>query len=322
MIRKLMLIMLVAVVLALNFPSNSIAQHPAETYGWGFRNFVDSAFSWDIFRNSFFGVPADPDLSWATATFDRLFYEQVFETKLPDPAGNGTGAGNCFGLSLLSLMMNKYGGYYGYCAPPIFYRGDTTKCGGMTNPCDGPTDPQLRRVINIMHGRQLSLAAIESYFDQARNGHSQIASNGVTLAQQTLAKEGPCLVSITKEENPTDGSGGHTMLAYAVTNLGPAGHFRIWVVDPNRIWVNPRPTDRGWYTSNQNYIDCNGPTWRFRMGEDAASDWPTSPGHGHLVILSPSALGLPGRVPSSLGLAVGELLNKLLLSGSTAQKTE
>jgi hypothetical protein len=320
--RKLMLIALATFVFA-DSP-NSLAQHPAETYGWGFRNFVDSRFSWDIFRNSFFGVPADPDLSWATATFDRLFYELAFETKLPDPAGNGTGAGNCFGLSLLSLMMNKYGGYYGYCAPPIFYRGDTTACGGGS--CGGPVDPQLRRVINIMHGRQLSLAAIESYFDQARNGHSQNAANGVALAQQTIAKEGPCLVSITKAGNPADGSGGHTMIAYAVTNLGP-GHFRIWVVDPNRIWINPRPTDRGWYASGQNFIDCNGGTWRFRMA-GKASDWPTNGddtmpgqplGSGHLVILSPSALGLPGRVPSSLGLAVGELLNKLLLSGVIVQ---
>jgi hypothetical protein len=318
--RNHLLIALATFIFAANHPSKSIAQHPAEKYGWGFRNFVDSSFSWDIFSNSFFGIPADPNLSWTTATFDKLFYDLAFETKLPDPDDNGRGAGNCFGLSLLSLMMNKYGGYYGYCAPPIHYTGDISACGGEDDPCGGPTDPQLRRVINIMHGRQLSLAAIEAYLDQFRQNNSLDASYGVALAQQTIAQEGPCLVGITKEGNPADGSGGHTMIAYEVTTLGP-GHFRIWVVDPNRIWINPNPDDRGWYTLGQNYIECKGKKWNFRM-KNKASDWPTDgdddnpgqdPGKGHLVILSPTAIGLPGRVPSSLGLSVLALLEKLII---------
>lgn len=43
-----------------------IAQNPdpgaAAKYGFGFRNFVDSSYSWDIYCHSFFGVPLDPDL--------------------------------------------------------------------------------------------------------------------------------------------------------------------------------------------------------------------------------------------------------------------
>jgi hypothetical protein len=292
--------------------STLLAQNPdpdaAQKYGWGFDNFTDPSFNWDIYSHSFYGVPVDSNATWATATFDKLFYEQAFKTKLPDPSGSGTGgAGNCFGISLLSLMVNRFGGYYGYCAPTISYGGDT---GGGNG---GPSDPALHRIINIMHGRQLSLAALEAYFDQSRSGHSQHSSYGVQLAKEVIGKEGPCIVSITNEENPADGSGGHTMIAYGVTGTPP--NMRIWVVDPNRIWVVDDPSNRGWYTSNQNFITCNTGTgsWSFTM---AGGDVYPS-GNGNLIILPASLVGPPGRVPSSLGLAVGELITKLLLSGNT-----
>ena len=47
-------------------------------YGWGFRNFSDTVFSWDVYSHSFFGVPLDSDGIWLSATFDKLFYEQAF----------------------------------------------------------------------------------------------------------------------------------------------------------------------------------------------------------------------------------------------------
>jgi hypothetical protein len=289
----------------------SYAQNPDPTaaarYGFSFRNFVDSMYSWDIYAHSFFGVPLDPTNTWATATFDRLFYELAFKTKLPDPAGNHTGAGNCFGISLLSLMMNRFGGYYGYCSPTNAYKGDTNFYGAK-----GPYDQALRRVVNIMHGRQLSVAALESYLDQAQSGHSQKSYFGFPLAQQAIAKEGPCLVSISAAANPADGSGGHTLIAYGATE-NPVGHGKIWVVDPNRLWVVPTPRDRAWYLGDSNYIDCNLGTgsWRFRMAGDTL-DWPT--GAGNLIIIPMSLVGPPGRVPSSLGLSMGDLLNKLFLS--------
>jgi len=287
------------------------AQNPDPTapakYGFAFRNFVDSMYSWDIYCHSFFGVPLDPNLTWATATFDRLFYELAFKTKLPDPAGNHTGAGNCFGISLMSLMMTKFGGYYGYCAPTNAWRGDTN----WNNPT-GPFDHNLRRVINIMHGRQLSVAALETYLDQAQSGHSQNCNNGYQLAIQTIAKEGPCLVSISNNANPADGSGGHTLIAYGATE-NPPGQGHIWVVDPNRLWVCPTPRDRAWYLGDSNHIDCNLGTgaWKFRMAGDT-TDWPS--GAGNLIIIPMSVVGPPGRVPSSLGLSMGDLLNKLFLS--------
>jgi hypothetical protein len=283
------------------------SEQAAQQYGWGFRNFTDRSFSWDIYRNSFFGVPADSNLAWATATFDKLFYELAFRTKLPDPGGTGDGAGNCFGLSLLSLMMNKFGGYYGFCAPPGFYRGDTSFYNAT-----GPNDSSLHRVVNIMHGRQLSLGVLESYFDQSEGGKSQNAGVAVQVGLQIIGKEGPCVVSITKKTNPADGSGGHSLICYSITNPSP-GHYQVWVVDPNRIWVVPTSRDRGWYTSHSNYIDCNGSNWSFLMAGET-TPWPDGP--GNLIFLPLSMAGPPGRVPSSLGMAIGQLLGKLFLSGT------
>jgi len=282
------------------------SEEAAKKYGWGFDNFTDTEFSWDVYCNSFFGVPVDTNLSWATATFDKAFYEGIFKTQVP--SGGGGGSGNCFGLSLLSLMMNKYGGYYGYCAPPMFYKA---------------VDSQLHRVINIMHGRQVSLAALETIADQGVGGHSQNSTYFVTLMQQTLAKEGPCLVSITKTPSPT--GGGHTLIAYNVVDAG-GGNSHIMVVDVNRIWVKNDSLNRGWYLSGQNYIDC-GPSispsqWRFRMAT-RLSDWPTDGndmtpaqplGHGHVFAFPISVVGPPGRAPMSLGLSIGQILQKAFLS--------
>lgn len=285
------------------------AQNPdpgaAERYGWGFRNFTDTLFTWDIFSHSFFGVPLDSNDAWLTATFDKLFYEQAFRKKLPNPNDDGVGIGNCYGVSLMSLMINRFGGYYGYCAPTSAYHGDTTWDGGK-----GPYDPQLHRLINIMHGRQLSLASVESYLDQAMNGHSENCNNAVTLARQTIGKEGPCIVSITEKENPLDG--GHALIAYGVTDDG-SGHAKIWVVDPNRLWAVPSARDRGWYQADSNFIACDlgSGDWHFTMkGGDV---WPTDT-HGHLIIIPVSLVGTPGRVPASLGLSVTELLSKMLMT--------
>lgn len=286
------------------------AQNPdpgaAARYGWGFRNFADTVFSWDVYSHSFFGVPLDSDGVWLSATFDKLFYEQAFRKTLPNPHDDGVGIGNCYGISLLSLMVNKFGGYYGFCGPTSAYQGDTTWAGGR-----GPDDPALRRLVNIMHGRQLSLASIETYLDQSMNGHSQNCANAVQLARQAIAKEGPCIISITKTTNPVSG-GGHSLIAYGVSDDG-AGHAKIWVVDPNRLWAVPSSRDRGWYQGDSNYVQCDlGGDWHFTMADGEV--WPTGT-HGHLIIIPLSLIGPPGRVPSSLGLAVTALLNKFYLSG-------
>lgn len=284
----------------------------AQTYGWGFDNFTDAIFPWDLYCHTFFGIPSDKDLSWVTATFDRAFFELAYETKLPT-----TGGGNCFGMSILSLMMNKYGGYLGYCAPPLSH-GTATIAGGA------PADPQLKRAINIMHGHQLGLACIQEYINQATSGHSQDASYGLTLAQQTLAKEGPFLVCITKGLLPTDG--GHTIIGYKVT--GGGSNYKIWVVDPNRIWAIDDADNRDWYDNTDNFVEITKPgaewNWTFMMaGKQTA--WPTndddtvpggSLGEGHLVIMSVSTAGPTQRVPSSMGLSILSLITQIYIWGN------
>ena len=289
----------------------SRAQNPDRTaaakYGWGFRNFADKEFSWDLFSHSFFGVPLDPNITWLTATFDRAYYEAAYRFKLPQANGN------CFGLSLMSIMMNRFGGYYGYCAPPIAWKGDTS--GYWSGGATGPADTALHRVINIMHGRQLSLAAVETYLDQAMGGHSLNCNYGVTLAEQTIGKEGPFVVAITEGVSPF--GGGHALVAYGVTRDNNTHTARIWVVDSNRLWAVPTNVDSGWYAGDSNHIDCNlsSGTWSFMM---AGGDlWPHG-GAGHLIVVPSSLVGTPGRTPSSLGLAMGELLSKLFLFDGTA----
>jgi hypothetical protein len=277
----------------------------AEKYGWGFRNFSDTLFTWDIYSHAYFGVPVDPDGNWLSATFDKLFYELVFRKTLPNPDDDGKGIGNCYGISLLSLMVNKFGGYYGFCGPTRAHHGDTTKNGR------GPDDPALHRMINIMHGRQLSLASIEAYLDQSQIGHSENANIFLTVARQTIAKEGPCVISITKTENPVSG-GGHSLIAYGVTTDG-SGHSKIWVVDPNRLWAVDGPGDRQWYQGDSNYVACEpGGAWHFTMSDGEV--WPTG-SFGHVIFIPISLAGPPGRVPSSLGLSIGDLLGKLYISG-------
>lgn len=267
-------------------------QNAPEKYGWSFRNYGTAVYNWDVFRNSMFAIPQDS--SGVTAPFDWLFYDLCFKTKL------GAG-GNCYGLSLLSAVMNNDGGHLGYCCPTNFY-------GGVS--LVGPTDPKLNRAINIMHGHQVSLACLQVFLDQFFNGHSQDATFAVALAQTALEREGIFLVSITKNLSPSDG--GHTLLAYKMTHLG-GSHYRIFLVDVNRIWADSTtPDNRDFYVAGNNFIDCNGPNWTYNMG-GSLGIWPAGP-HGHLTVLPVSVASPTGRVPSSLGLAVGELLNKIFIA--------
>jgi hypothetical protein len=281
------------------FTSRTFAQAPPEKYGWSFVNFNTPVFNWDIFRNAMIAIP--PDSSGITAPFDLLFYNGAFKTAL-------SAGGNCFGLSLMSLVMNKDGGQLGYCCPTNFYGGSGSS---------GPTDAKLTRAINIMHGHQVTLACIQSFFDQAISGHSQLAHYGKDVLKAIIDKEGPCLVSMTKTFSPSDG--GHTLIAYEVKDLG-GGHFHIMVVDPNRIWADTTAGMRTFYSSDSNYIDVGGSVapnsgvddWNYNM-IGSLGIW-KSGNHGHFTGMPVSIAGPTGRVPTSLGLAVGELMSKLFIS--------
>ena len=302
---------ILAGVLFLSACAASAQEHPAEVYGWGFENFGTPSFGWDIYRNSFYGVPVDSNTSWFTAPFDKLFYDLAFETTLADPSGTGGGgAGNCFGLSILSLMINNYGGYKGFCAPTIQYT--------ETDGTGAPTTPGLLRAINIMHGHQISLLFIQSVIEQANGGHALDAAYGVARAQQDIAREGPVIVSVTKSLFPTDG--GHAIIGYAVENRG-GGRYHIKVVDPNRIWADTGANHRGWYTSDSNNVYVDGHDWSFMMAGNLSA-WPTdgrddtvgSPlGSGNLTIYPLSIAGPTSRTPSSLGLGVTQLLTQVFI---------
>lgn len=278
--------------------SQTYAQPAPQTYGWSFVNFGTAVFNWDIFRNSMIAIP--PDSSGVTAPFDLLFYDGAFKTAL---GANG----NCFGLSIMSLVMNKDGGQLGFCCPTNFYGGS-----GST----GPTDPQLRRAINIMHGHQVSLACIQDFVDQAVGGNSLKAHFGKDKIKELIDHQGPCIVSITKGLTP--GDGGHTLIAYEVQALGGT-HFHIMVIDPNRIWVDSVTLDqREFYTNGRNYIDVTGDSWTYKMAMIGGSamvfdQWPHG-SFGHLTGTSLALAGPTGRVPTSLGLAIGELMAKLFIS--------
>ena len=304
-------IVLALLTLVLGTSIGVAQEHPAEKYGWGFINFGTPSFGWDIYRNSFYGIPVDSNTAWFTAPFDKLFYDLAFETTLADPTGAGTGgAGNCFGLSILSMMINNFGGYRGFCAPTIQYT--------ATDGTGAPTRPGLLRAINIMHGHQISLLFIQSVIEQVNGGHALDAAYGVARAKQDIAREGPVLLSVTKSLLPTDG--GHAIIAYDVEDLG-GGNHRIKVVDPNRIWVTPGASNRDWYLDDSNSVHVNGHDWSFMMA-GKLSAWPTedpddvagaTPGSGNLTIYPLSVAGPTSRTPSSLGLGVTSLLSQVFI---------
>lgn len=287
-------------------------EEAVKKYGWGFDNFSDTLLSWDIYCHSFFGIPTNGSNSWITDVFDKAYYETAFKTVLPAGHVNGStidGGGNCLGISLLSLMMNKYGGYLGFCAPPLQY-------GSSVGKFKWPTYPGLKRAINIMHGHQLGLAAVQSFIDQFHSGHSADASYGVTLAIQAIEKEGPCLVCINRGILTSDG---HAMIAYKVTDEG-SGNYKIWIIDPNRHW----PKDSSYYKGAHNFIQINGSTWSFLMA-GRKSPWPTDHDKdtlqpltsGTLVIYPVSVIGPTQRTPSSMGVSVLGLLAQICIWGNS-----
>src|ERR1700751_2278577 len=142
--RSRMSIKIVALATAVAFPA--LADDYASNSGWRFLNFKDPTFSWDIYRDTFIGIPPTEDP--LSSAFDVIFYEQVYKSKL-------SADGNCFGMSLLNQIISKYGGHLGYCAPIRQYSGDPTAT------AMGPTDPTLRRVINVMHGHQVNLPTVQ-----------------------------------------------------------------------------------------------------------------------------------------------------------------
>jgi hypothetical protein len=280
------------------------AQPYAQSNGWQFDNFKDAVYPWDIYRDTFIGIPPTED-PWSSA-FDVLFYDQVYKDKL-------SSNGNCFGLSLQSLLMLKKGGHLGYCLPIDQYSGDIFGAGSGGAKL-GPTDPMLKRAINIMHGHQVNLPTLQLILDVISQHKNRDGSFAYTAFQNARMQNDPTLISITKTLNPDDG--GHTMVAYDAQDLG-GGNKRIFVYDPNRTWADP--ADRTWYTGNQNFVQITGTAWSFTMQSGAT--WAGDPGSGGNILIIPiSVTGPHSRSPASLGdQIIGMILNSLLVTGSSAE---
>ncbi len=293
-------IKLTSLFLAFLITSAAYADDYASINGWRFHNFTDSTFSWDIYRDTFIGIYPTEDA--VASPFDVLFYEQVYKSKLSEH-------GNCFGMSLLNLMIQKNGGHLGYCAPVTQYSGDPTPAGA------GPTDQMLRRAINIMHGHQVNLPTLQFLLNIFAQHFSKDASYAFDQFNYWQSRGDLTLVSITKGALPT--SGGHTLIAYRAVDLG-GGNKKLFVLDPNRTWGST--TDQTWYNSESNFIQITNQAWSFEMaGTDGT--WSGDPGSGGNIVITPiSVTGPHTRSPSSLGTTIiGTILNTLLLTGDGAQ---
>ncbi len=297
--------LMVLIVAPLLIPRASLAQYSVATDGWSFKNFNTKPMPWDVYRDTFIGIPPTEDA--VSSPFDALFYEQLYKEKLSK-------AGNCFGMSLMSLMMLKNGGHLGFCLPVNQYSGDLVGL-GMGGALLGPTEPMLKRAINIMHGHQVNLPTVQLILDIITQHKSRNGSFAYDSFQNAKLQKDLTLISITKSINPDDG--GHTLVAYDAQDLG-GGNKKIFVYDPNRSWADPAA--RPWYTGAQNYVAIAGDAWSFTMAGTSGT-WSGDPGSGGNIMIIPiSVTGPHTRSPASLGdQIIGRILNKLLLTGSSAQ---
>lgn len=291
---------LLVAALALTFCPAIVQAQYAEKNGWRFDNFKDATLPWEIYREAFIGIPSTRDV--AGSGFDVLFYDQVYETEISKD-------GNCFGMSLMSLMMLKKGGHLGYCVPISQYSGDV-----FGNPATGPSDPALKRAINIMHGHQINVPTLQHILDIIGKNKNRDGEYAFQSFQFYKLKNDPTLVSITKSLSPSDG--GHTMVAYDAEDLG-GGNRKIYVYDPNRTWADP--TQRTWYQNRENFIAISGHSWSFDKGNNEF--WAGSPGSGGNLIITPiSVTGPQARSPSSMGdQIIGQILTTIFISGGDVE---
>ncbi len=283
-------------LLALGAFAPSQAQHWAETNGWSFDNFTTGDFDWNMFRESFIGVAPTQATS---GNFDALFFDNVYKT-LPND-------GHCYGIDLLALMMLKHGGYLGYCHPPHIYPGV---------PNNGPDDPNLLKAIQLMHGQQLTHRFLLFLLDIVAQNKNRDGNYAYAQLEYYLAKDDPCIMSVTKSLNPADG--GHAIIAYDVVDLGATKRIMIW--DPNRTYYYAGADGRDYYDFGNNYIEITTATgaWNFTMAGPEV--WSGSPGGGgNLVTIPLSVAGKRDRLPQSLFADVAEALTKIFVYADDAE---
>lgn len=275
--------------------TSGYTQHYTADNGWYFRNFDTPELSWEKYRDTFIGIP--PTKEHASSGFDLLFYEYVYKSEL-------SSSGNCYGMSLMSLMILKKGGHMGFCAPCSQYPGDNSAAAA------GPDNPRLYYAINLMHGHQVHLPSLRLYLDLLARGKTRDGQFAYDQFKYYEAMDDPCIVNITKSLSPTDG--GHTIAAYQGIQVG--GEKRLYVYDPNRTWYIP--SHRSWYEAGSNYIAIQADgTWSFEMaGGDV---WTGNPASGGNIVIAPISIAGPrSRTVSSMGLDALSFLNEFFIYGS------
>jgi hypothetical protein len=313
-----------------------------EELSWGFGNFVNSDyahccpadFNWPLYGESFIGAPSGAQLA---NTGDLLIFP-LYKTKLARP-------GNCFGIALLSLLLNTKGGHLGFCGSPNLYSGDlgsscnyTDENGQKTQSGSGPANPNLTHVINLVHGRQINLTAVQYLLDNLN--HARDGNHAYDIVDQELQRGPGALALVSISDSVKSDLGGHTVVAYKTEYDQNANEKYIHVYNPNYPWKD---------TANQNYYldghhhDCirikatgaNAGHWEFDFGWEPASDkkaetvttWSGEPG-GDLGGLGDNAgwcMAIPASIVAPKGRSVGspngaelKQIGSILLTGAGA----
>ena len=256
-------------ILVVVFAASAAAAEDVENYSWSFGNFVSPSrtldpdlakcpktvkpFDWDLYRSTYIGAPLKYDNA---DELEKLFFNEIYKKKLAE-------AGNCYGMALLSMLINEKGGHLGFCAPVSQYSGGQDKScpydddGTQKLTRTGPTNPKLRSAIGQLHGHQVNLAGILHLKEVLQLPHDAFHDGG--YAYEEVVKDNPALVSILENFGLTTTGcfktgEAHTMVAYkAVADPASGSKQRfIYVYDPNRSWADP--AWQPWYEAGRNRI--------------------------------------------------------------------
>jgi hypothetical protein len=266
---------------------------------WYFDNFQDPLLPWSLFRETFIGVAPEP-----SGDFDQLFYNYLYKDKLAQK-------GHCFGISTMANLLRKNGGYLGYCYPPYVYSGENINSGDTV----GPTDPNLKTAIAIVHGNQINHGFLSFLLDVIAIGKNRDGRYAYDQVNYYLAKDDPPVISITKDLNPA--GGGHVLLPYRTSV--EAGVKKIWVYDCNHSFYKPDSDGHGYYVDRKNYIEVSSSgAWKFNKSSSTTSPdyWSGDPGSGGNCIVIPlSVAGKKDRLPQSLIAEGAYALNTIFILG-------
>lgn len=126
-----------AILILTCLPLQAWQGHEAEAYSFAFHNFDSSddlpwssTPDWSLYRDTFLAIPPEHDP--LSSLFEYAFFEIIYKEEIGK-------SGNCFGIALLSLLLNKKGAHLSVCGAPGNHTGDlhghyVDKTGGMGLP--------------------------------------------------------------------------------------------------------------------------------------------------------------------------------------------